>query len=166
MERLSQRPLEEQLKKKARTHWIQVFPEDTWREFLDSGGGVTGFREKRWTVIQNIKVGDLLLCYVSRISCWVGILEVESQPYLDDKRIWKGELYPCRVDVKVLASLTPEQGVPIRRLRNRLTIFESRSWGMHFYASPSRFNLKDASVMHKEIMRSTSPRLVDAPHQS
>lgn len=154
------------MKKKARTHWIQVFSEDTWREFLEAGGAVTGFREKRWPVIQNIEVGDLLLCYVSRVSCWVGILEVKSQAYLDDNRIWKGELYPCRVDVKVLASLTREQRVPIRRLRNRLTIFESRSWGMHFYASPSRFNLKDASVVHKEIMRSISPGLVDAPKQS
>jgi hypothetical protein len=127
---------------------------------------VTGFREKRWPVIRNIKVGDLLLCYVSRLSCWVGVLEVKSQPYLDDKPIWKNEVYPCRVDVQVLASLTAAQGVPIRRLRNRLTILESRSWGMHFYASPSRFNLKDATVVLKEIMQSSSPKGIGVPNQS
>jgi predicted RNA-binding protein len=100
-----------------------------------------------------MKPDDLVLCYVSGVSCWVGILEVKSQPYRDDRRMWKSELYPCRVDVKVIAALEPARAVPIKKLRDRLTIFQSRSWGMHFMGSPARLNLKDSRVVIKEIFR-------------
>ena len=43
---------------------------ETWQEFLDHGGDVTGFREKRWKTVQ-IKHGDHLLCYLTRASRWL-----------------------------------------------------------------------------------------------
>jgi hypothetical protein len=29
------------------TYWLDLFTVETWKEFLDHGGDVTGFREKR-----------------------------------------------------------------------------------------------------------------------
>jgi hypothetical protein len=31
----------------SRTYWIDLFTIETWREFLDHGGDVTGFSDKR-----------------------------------------------------------------------------------------------------------------------
>jgi hypothetical protein len=43
------------------TYWLDLFTVETWKEFLDHGGDVTGFREKRWKTVQKIKHGDYLL---------------------------------------------------------------------------------------------------------
>ena len=61
---------------------------ETWQEFLDHGGDVTGFREKRWKTVQKIKLGDHLLCYLTGASRWVGLLEVTSEPVYDEAPIW------------------------------------------------------------------------------
>ena len=59
---------------------------ETWKEFLDHGGDVTGFREKRWKTVQKIRRGDCLLCYLTGASRWVGLLEAAGDPVYDDQR--------------------------------------------------------------------------------
>ena len=66
------------------TYWLDLFTVETWKEFLDHGGDVTGFREKRWKTVQKIKHGDYLLCYLTGASRWVGLLEVTSEPVYDE----------------------------------------------------------------------------------
>jgi len=66
------------------TYWLDLFRVETWQEFLDHGGDVTGFREKRWKTVQKIKHGDYLLCYLTGASRWVGLLEVTSEPVYDE----------------------------------------------------------------------------------
>jgi hypothetical protein len=70
---------------------------------------------------RRLKPGDYLLCYLSKVSLWVSILEVKSEPYLDNTRIWKEETYPCRVDVGVVAALAPTDGIPIKDLVDKLS---------------------------------------------
>jgi len=136
-------------------YWVQVFSVDTWKEFLDAGAKVTGFRENRWGFVQQLKPGDFLLCYVSRISRWVGILEVQSEPYLDTSPIWKRETYPCRADVRIVASLPVEEGVPIKDLADRLSIFSGPIWSLHLMASPTRWKEPDAKVVFEAIQSRT-----------
>ena len=68
--------------------------------------------------MQRIKSGDYLLCYLTGVSRFIGILEVTSEPYWDETPIWKDELFPCRMKVKVVAALTPETAVPIFELKD------------------------------------------------
>lgn len=46
------------------THHLDLFTLDTWEEFLKYGASVSGFREGRWSRVQKIEPGDLLLCYI------------------------------------------------------------------------------------------------------
>ena len=69
---------------KKRTYWLDLFTGTTWREFLDAGGGVSGFRERRWNTVRQIKPGDYLICYLTGISRFIGMLEVRSKPYVDN----------------------------------------------------------------------------------
>jgi hypothetical protein len=32
----------------TRNYWLDLFTGTTWKEFLDAGGEVSGFRESRW----------------------------------------------------------------------------------------------------------------------
>jgi hypothetical protein len=43
---------------------LDLFTGTTWEEFLAAGGDVSGFRERRWKTVQQMKLGDYLLCTV------------------------------------------------------------------------------------------------------
>jgi hypothetical protein len=125
-----------------RAYWVQVFTPKTWQRFIGAGANVTGFRERRWNHIQKIKAGDRILCYLTGISKWIGVLEVQSEPYLDTSRIWEEELFPCRIEVRAVARLPLECGVPIREIKE-LSIFRIKNWGIYLAASPSKWNSGD-----------------------
>ena len=88
-----------------RTYWLDLFTVETWKEFLDHGGKVSGFSEKRWATVQ--EPGDYLLCYLTRVSRWVGLLEVVGEPFFDEEPVRSAHVYPSRVGVHVLLALLP-----------------------------------------------------------
>jgi hypothetical protein len=135
----------------ARTYWLTLFTGTTWDEFLAAGGDVSGFREGRWRTVQQIKVGDYLLCYLTGVSRWVGLMEVVAKPFKDSTPIWKDEGFPCRVRVQRLITLTPETAVPVQTLRGQLSVFQGLSnpnaWSGHFRGSPARWKTADGEAV-------------------
>jgi hypothetical protein len=77
----------------ARTYWIDLFTIGTWKEFLGHGGDVSGFSGKRWATVERMKPGDYLLCYLTRVSRWVGVLEVTGEPFFDEAPIWSSQVF-------------------------------------------------------------------------
>jgi predicted RNA-binding protein len=135
----------------GRTYWLDLFTGTTWDEFLAAGGEVSGFRESRWKTVQRIEPGDYLLCYLTGVSRWIGVLEVASEPFKDSTPIWKDEAFPCRVKVRPVVILTPDVAVPVFELRDQLTAFRDLSnphaWTGHFRASPARWNATDGEAV-------------------
>ena len=107
----------------ARTHWLDLFTVETWKEFQDQGGDVSGFSDKRWATVKKIKPGDYLLCYLTRISRWAGLLEAVGEPFFDEQPIWSSAVYPSRVGVRTILALPPEHGVPVLEMREELSVF-------------------------------------------
>lgn len=138
-----------------RNYWLDLFTGTTWQEFLDAGGNISGFRESRWKTVQKIKPGDYLLCYLTGVSRWIGILEVVSRPFKDDTPIWKFDTFPCRMEVKIVTSLEPETAVPVLDLKDRLAIFDNiknpNRWGILFRGSPKKLILQDGEEIVKTI---------------
>jgi hypothetical protein len=139
----------------SRDYWLDLFTGTTWQEFLDAGADVSGFRENRWRTAQRIKPGDYLLCYLTGVFRFIGILEVTSEPYKDTTPIWKDTLFPCRMSVKVIIALTPETAVPIHNLRDELSIFENlttpHAWTGHLRGSPSKWKHSDGEVIVRAL---------------
>ena len=123
----------------ARTYWLDLFTGTTWKEFLAAGGEVSGFRERRWKTVQQMEPGDYLLCYLTGISRWIGVLEVVSEPFKDTTPIWKDEAFPARIRVRQVATLAPETAVPVFELRDELSVFRDlknpNAWTGHFRGS-------------------------------
>lgn len=148
--------------------WLDLFTGTTWQEFLEAGGEISGFRENRWTTVQKIKTGDYLLCYLTGLSRWIGVLEVVGEPYQDESEIWKGETYPCRLPVKIVVALTPEIAVPVKDMRNELSVFKNlkspSKWQGAFRGSPARWKQEDGQAVIRalqEAERSPVVRPVD-----
>jgi hypothetical protein len=119
-----------------RTYWLDLFTYSTWQQFLNAGASVTGFRDRRWSTVRRIRPGDYLLCDLTGVSRWIGLMEATSEGYLDEAPLWAEALFPARVKVKLIVVLTPETAVPVFELRNQLSIFRDlqnpNAWTGHF----------------------------------
>lgn len=139
-----------------RTYWLDLFTWTTWQEFLKAGAQISGFRERRWKTVRKIKPGDYLLCYLTGIMRFIGILEVISEGYKDETKIWSDEIFPCRLKVKIIADLSPETAVPVLSLKDQLAIFQNlknpQAWTGHFRGSPNRFISSDGKTIVKAIL--------------
>lgn len=80
-------------------YWLDLFTGKTWQEFRDAGATVSGFRERRCTMVERMRPGDIMLCYLTGVMRWVGALEVIG-PSGDDRSIWKSADFPVRVEVR------------------------------------------------------------------
>jgi hypothetical protein len=138
-----------------RRYWLDLFTWTTWQEFLDAGATVSGFRERRWKVVQKVRPGDYFLCYLTGVSRWIGLVEVMSEAFRDNAPIWKDGIFPCRVGVKLLVALEPDTAVPVLELRDRLSIFQNlkslRAWTGRFRRSPSEFPPEEGKVIVEAI---------------
>jgi hypothetical protein len=148
----------------SRNYWLDLFTGTTWQEFLDAGGKVSGFRESRWKTVQRMKPGDYLLCYLTGVSRFIGVLEVASEPYKDTTPIWKDYSFPSRVRVQVVVALTPETAVPIQELERELSIFQSlkrpKSWTGRLRGSPSRWKPEDGEAILQALQKAKETPIV------
>jgi hypothetical protein len=103
-----------------------------------------------------MKQGDYLLCYLTGISRWIGVLEVVSEPFKDHTPIWKDEEFPARVRVRSVATLTPETAVPVFELRDQLSAFGNlknpNAWTGHFRGSPARWKAADGEAVVAAVL--------------
>ena len=136
----------------GRNYWLDLFTGTTWAEFQKAGSSVSGFRESRWKTVQRISPGDYLVCYLTGVSRFIGILEVTSEPYKTDEHdIWEDDVFPCRMRVKPIVELDPETAIPVHELRHQLSFFQNlkspHAWTGHFRSSPARWKQTDGEIV-------------------
>lgn len=98
-------------------YYTDLFSPETYQAFSNSGKSISGFRKHQKNLVSNLKVGDQLICYVTRISRWVGILEVMEKYFEDDTPIFFSENDPfvLRVKVKPIVWLQLNKSLPIHQ---------------------------------------------------
>lgn len=94
--------------------YTDLFTPETWAAFRAHGAAVSGFRESQRRAAERVQVGDVLVCYVVRLSRWCGLLRVESPVYLDNSPIFDNpDPYVLRFKVDVIVALDLEHSIPI-----------------------------------------------------
>jgi hypothetical protein len=144
----------------TRAYWLDLFTVETWKEFQAHGGDVSGFSEWRWGVVQRIRPGDYLLCYLIRVSRFVGLLEVIGEPFFSEEKIWSSKVYPSRVPVRTILALSSDRGIPVLEMRDQLLVFRKlsnpRYWSGHFQMSPGHWNSDDGIAVIKALQAAGS----------
>ena len=139
----------------GRNYWLDLFTGKTWEEFLKHGASISGFKERRRAVAKKIHQGDYLICYVTGVSRFIGVLEVLSESYFDDQTpIWEDQTFPVRFKVRVVHALTPKTAVPVHNIKDRLSISKGaapKAWSGFFRGSPVQFDLEDAEIVLEAI---------------
>jgi predicted RNA-binding protein len=96
-------------------YYIDLFSPETYQAFTDSDRSTSGFRTRHEGLAKRIVPGDTLVCYVTKLSRWVGLLTVDQGPYKDDTPIFVSESDPFVVRFKVTPTvwLDLDKAVPI-----------------------------------------------------
>jgi hypothetical protein len=145
-------------------YFLDLFTPETWRNFQGSGCKVTGFRERQQSMAQQVNAGDLFLCYLTGLSRWCGVLEVESGPYTDHTPIHSDpDPFTVRFTVKPLVVLDPESAIPIHEnnVWNTLTVTRDYDpgypyWSGFFRGSLRSMDKSDGSYLVELLKRQKS----------
>jgi hypothetical protein len=123
------------------TYWLDLFTPYTWNKFREHGASISGFRPRqRRAAFERVKRGDIMLCYLVKLSRWCGILEIISEAFEDTTPIFAeiNDPFPIRFQVKPRIMLDFEHAVPIeepelwRKLSfTRGVVAGSRGWAQH-----------------------------------
>jgi predicted RNA-binding protein len=138
-----------------RKYWLDVFTEKSWDEFLKAGASTSGYPDRMGKTADKIKKGDYFLCYLTKVSKFIGVLEVKSEKYYDSTKIWEDALYPIRFEVELIYELESEKSVTISELKDKLLIFKNlknqKIWSGFFRTSPHELCLEDGKVIMQSI---------------
>lgn len=96
-------------------YFLDLFSPDTYEAFGRSDRTISGFRPRQRNVAARIKKGDRFICYMTRLSRFVGVLEVEGGPFDDATPIFyeDNDPFTVRFNVRVVSWLPLERTVPI-----------------------------------------------------
>lgn len=96
-------------------YYIDLFSPETYLAFSNSNRQISGFRDRQRGTATNIKPGDTFICYMTKLSRWVGVLEISSEFFVDDQPIFvpANDPFVVRFQVSPKVWLKPEFGVPI-----------------------------------------------------
>lgn len=112
-------------------YFLDLFSPETYEAFGRSDRSVSGFRMRQRNVAGRIKPGDMFVCYMTKLSRWIGLLEVVEGPFIEDTPIFYPEDDPfvVRFRVQPLVWLPVEKAIPIHegRVWNRLSFTQGQS---------------------------------------
>src|SRR5688572_27053418 len=132
-------------------YWLDLFTPETWGRFQGHGSNVSGFPVTMRNQTREIAVGDLLVCYVVRVSRFCGLLRIDSGMFEDHTPIFteSDDPFPIRFRVTPLVVLEMQHAVPVLdpSVWNALALTRGRArgrgWGMVFRRSLREFERSD-----------------------
>lgn len=151
----------------AVAYFLNLFSPETHERFSRSDRSISGFRARNRNAASRIRPGDVLICYLTRVSRWVGLLRVESTVFEDSHPIFADDdPFMVRFKIKPEVWLAPENGVPIHddAVWKKLSITRDHSkksprWTGFFRTSLNQFEDEDgAFLMHLLREQQKNPR--------
>jgi hypothetical protein len=97
------------------TFYTNLFSPDTYETFSRSPRDVSGFSKHQLAWARRIRSGDRFICYMTKLSRWIGVLEVLGACYTDETPLFypEDDPYVVRFKVRPVAWLPKDQAIPI-----------------------------------------------------
>jgi len=143
-------------------YFLDLFSPETYEAFSKSGRTTSGFRLRHQNAAGRVTVGDKFICYMTKLSRWIGILEVQSEWFREDTPIFYSTDDPfiIRFKVKPAAWLPKEKAIPIHdeRVWRSLSFtrdFEQNTpqWTGKVRTSLNQLDNADGRFLEEFIMR-------------
>ena len=79
-------------------------------------------------------------CYLSKVSAFIGVLEVTGPSYFDATAIWSDGLFPTRLPVRLIVDRPLSNALPIKSLSGKLSFLPkaegNSAWSVYVRSSP------------------------------
>lgn len=139
-------------------YFLNLFSPETYEAFSQSNRAVSGFRIKQQKAASKIKIGDKLVCYMTGLSRWIGILEIQSDCFIEDSPIFYQEDDPfvVRFNVKPIVWLPKEKCLPIKddRIWNELSFTKNYEKATSYWTGKFRNSLNPVDNTDGQFLES------------
>ena len=154
--------------------YLNLFSVETWQAFRKHGAEISGFSVNQRIQASKIETDSILLCYVVKLSRWVGALKIIGQSFEDNTPIFKevNDPFVVRFPVSPLTLLSPEEGIPVQEeeVWNRLQWTKDieqgslgwGSWGTNFQRSLRPLPEGDGEFL-LDLLRKQSTEPIEYP---
>lgn len=137
-------------------YFIDLFSPETHESFTKSDRSTSGFRLTQENIAKSIKIGDIFVCYITKISRFCGLLKVESEYFIDDSPIFykSNDPFVVRFKVKPIIWLPFEKSIPIfnETVWNTLSFTgEGRAWTSMVRGSLREMKTSDGEFLSKML---------------
>ncbi|MBN1137745.1 MAG: hypothetical protein JXM73_14250 [Anaerolineae bacterium] len=130
-------------------YYTDLFSPETYEAFSRSPRNVSGFRKTQIKAASRIKVGDKFICYMTKLSRWIGVLKVESAFYEDDIPLFfpQDDPFVIRFKITPLVWLAKEAAIPIHddRVWSQLSFTQGQDKTSHIWTGRVRRSLNTLS---------------------
>lgn len=143
-------------------YYTNLFSPDTYNVFSQSDQTISGFRMRQRSLAEKIKPGDILVCYITKLSRWCGLLEVVDGPFEDEAPLFVQEDDPfiIRFHVRPKVWLSLENSVPIHdnSIWQQLSFTKQHSqntsaWTGLLRNSLNKFTDKDSKLLEGVLLK-------------
>lgn len=146
-------------------YFVDVFSPATYSVFSKTDKSIAGFSTNRLDAAKRLRPGDRLVCYVTKVSRWVGILEVIGEVFQDttSRLVNEDDPYIVRVNVTPLVWLDITSAVPIREpfIWEKLSFTQGLDQNSHLWTgtlrrSLNRLTTEDGEFLEAELRKQLS----------
>ena len=146
-------------------YFLDLFSPQTYEAFKRSPRDISGFRQRQMNAADRVSSGDKLICYLTKLGRWFGLLEVVEGPFIDHAPLFYPEDDPfiVRFRVRPLVVLEIEKAVPIREdeVWNALSFTRehartSRTWTGKLRGSLVPLDEPDGRLIEELLVRQAS----------
>lgn len=147
------------------TFYTNLFSPDTYETFSRSDRTVSGFSKHQHAWARRIQPGDRFICYMTRLSRWIGVLEVASECFVDESPLFysEGDPYIIRFKVRPVVWLPKDRAIPIREKRIWDTLSftkgvasNSPAWTGKVRTSLNKLSEEDGSFLQSQLIAQES----------
>ncbi len=139
-------------------YYTNLFSPETYEAFSRSDRTISGFQRTQHVSAERVQPGDRLICYMTKLSRWVGVLEVESECFIDESPRFYPEDDPfvVRFRIKPLAWLEKDDAIPIREpeVWDNLSFTKNSGWTGIVRRSLNKMTPEDGVYLERLLTQS------------
>jgi len=141
-------------------YYLNLFSPETYEIFSRSDRTLSGFRIRQHRLAQRIHPGDTFICYMTKLSRWIGVLEIVDDCFVSNAPLYfeQNDPYVVRFRVNQVIWLELEITLPIHEdaIWNSLSFTQGHSktssaWTGKFRSSLGVLDDEDARLLEAAL---------------
>ncbi len=148
------------------SYWIVVGSEENMRIAEARGFDIFGFKSTRRGEVAQMRPGDKLIFYLTKIMKFGGLATVTSEYFEDHTKLFKSEKkpqedYPFRVSVKPEIILAPDQYLDVKEIAPRMQYpkkWPPEHWRLAFQGNLHQIPQEDYDLILSEVKATAGAR--------